>query len=1317
MTATLECTHGLASYGATITCANGRWVGQGACPPAGTRPPPPVGPGPTGATCGLLPTVVNGRYTALNGRGVGTTATLGCNYGFQSSGLGVTKTCTGSGNYASWTPPNTGSCVSASGNGVSTCPSLPVLNGRATYYTEQGQSSVSPSLRGYAQITCNANFNPSSPNNRQTCSTSGTAGMWSGPPVSCVPSTAACPAITVTRGVVHYDLPGFGPPNAQTRRATINCAAGQHLASGAVLESRACVGGQWSPVVPGNSIMCTAPQQQGGASCPALEALHGTVAYDTGSLTAVTRGATVTCESLPFGTVYKTITGGESTHVNCELGQNGVSYVWSFPAGRTANTLCVEFHAQSEMCQPLTIPNGHYMYSNGQTEESTATLVCNPSMVSSNPTVPPRVCHLGQWSPSYPPLTCMSATGGPASTGGLACQALMVAGGTISYTDLIHAHASIAHVTCNTGSTVSNWMHPTQTCGSQAPGQWSTPAVTCVQNGGSTNPFGPPPPPTQTGRCSALPVLHGTVTYNGQVAGAASYGTGEVASIQCNPYYTTTWIYSAQNRHPSRTCTNGVWSGIPISCTGSGLAPPSPTNPFGPPPPPVVGPPCAAVMMNGGTARYSTTPTAVLGRYSYSTGTVATVTCEVGYIVSTGYGTTETQLCSSTGQWTAQLGGPPPTCIIDGGAGGVCASDPCGEYGTCRESPGSVGGYRCACLTQLTTGAQYLGDTCKCLSSQSTCMHGTPTAVEPTFAGGQCTWTCNCAGSGYSGQHCEGSSIHPSTGVGGCNAGSIPTCSNGGTCTAFSIMGASHTQCQCATGWSGDTCTVSGGTGTSSGGNTGINGGGTGATDSCSAMPCQNGGTCIDVFGHFSCTCAAGYGGDTCLEHDTVNDCVHGANPCQHGGICADSFFGFTCQCGTEPSQVFGQPPVEWGGLTCSTSSSGQDNCASQPCMHGGVCQSLFLGNDWTYKCTCPSNVFGTHCEQTDFINDCINFDCCGAGGNCVDLFQSATCTCNPGYSGTSCNTRASPYLTLTAGECDSGSAPAPPQTGGGSTATARLGCTHTGASTCRQGRIEVFNPSGNEWGTVCGHWMWDNDNVANIVCRQLGFAYGTLYTFGVTTQLQQLPVVWGFRRCAGTEASIFQCPQPDGSNPSDPTCNQHSSTTQNNPFGTNNACTGGVDTTCTHAIDQGAVCYSSTEPSQLMPSMAPCQGCKYGCSSGGLSNEHTSGNHNQCASNGQQCAAGQCAAAGAACQPVVFGCIDFYSAQCTYDATSGGGSYDAALAEFAACSEIVPEPQGYCHGALTTAGALRNQDVCLYGSQNNIAFHIRIPFHVFSQG
>ena len=113
-----------------------------------------------------------------------------------------------------------------------------------------------------------------------------------------------------------------------------------------------------------------------------------------------------------------------------------------------------------------------------------------------------------------------------------------------------------------------------------------------------------------------------------------------------------------------------------------------------------------------------------------------------------------------------------------------------------------------------------------------------------------------------------------------------------------------------------------------------------------------------------------------------------------------------------------------------------------------------------------------------------------------------------------------------------------------------------------------------------------------------------------------------------------------------------------------------GVDSSCLHSLDQGAVCFSASEPSQLMPSIQPCQGCKYGCSSGGQAHGHTSGNVNN--------------------QPVIFGCIDFYSAHCNFDATAGGGSYEAALAEFAVCAEAVPEPQGYCHGALPTAGALR---------------------------
>ena len=92
-----------------------------------------------------------------------------------------------------------------------------------------------------------------------------------------------------------------------------------------------------------------------------------------------------------------------------------------------------------------------------------------------------------------------------------------------------------------------------------------------------------------------------------------------------------------------------------------------------------------------------------------------------------------------------------------------------------------------------------------------------------------------------------------------------------------------------------------------------------------------------------------------------------------------------------------------------------------------------------------------------------------------------------------------------------------------------RLSCVHNagaGASTCHmvrssnsrgnpqaftykrcresQGRIEVWQPNAlhvnsgqrGTWGTVCGHWLWENDHLADITCRALGFSSGTLYTF-----------------------------------------------------------------------------------------------------------------------------------------------------------------------------------------------------------------------------
>ena len=85
----------------------------------------------------------------------------------------------------------------------------------------------------------------------------------------------------------------------------------------------------------------------------------------------------------------------------------------------------------------------------------------------------------------------------------------------------------------------------------------------------------------------------------------------------------------------------------------------------------------------------------------------------------------------------------------------------------------------------------------------------------------------------------------------------------------------------------------------------------------------------------------------------------------------------------------------------------------------------------------------------------------------------------------------------------------------------------------------------------------------------------------------------------------------------------------------------------------------------------------------------------------------------------------------------SGAGTYMWAMRAFAECAAVVPEPEGYCHGAISTAAKLANHEVCTGSNQNNedwrgqqsgshadaggattnIGFHIRLPFRVNTAG
>ena len=71
-----------------------------------------------------------------------------------------------------------------------------------------------------------------------------------------------------------------------------------------------------------------------------------------------------------------------------------------------------------------------------------------------------------------------------------------------------------------------------------------------------------------------------------------------------------------------------------------------------------------------------------------------------------------------------------------------------------------------------------------------------------------------------------------------------------------------------------------------------------------------------------------------------------------------------------------------------------------------------------------------------------------------------------------------------------------------------------------------MYNTDKRAWGTVCGHGYWDNNNAADIVCRAQGFAYGTIYTYGTSAALPNLPVVAGYKICMGLEQTLFDCEQ-----------------------------------------------------------------------------------------------------------------------------------------------------------------------------------------------
>ncbi|KAI3385916.1 hypothetical protein SNEBB_005785 [Seison nebaliae] len=292
-------------------------------------------------------------------------------------------------------------------------------------------------------------------------------------------------------------------------------------------------------------------------------------------------------------------------------------------------------------------------------------------------------------------------------------------------------------------------------------------------------------------------------------------------------------------------------------------------------------------------------------------------------------------------------------CEQGGSTSNPCQPNPCLNGGQCYPSgtnaicqcSGLYTGTRCEQMLSVTAGP-----TDPCLSN-------------PCVNGGSCyntggTFICACL-QGFQGTRCESSSMIPTTpsqsaacGAGACEAGQ--TCEQIGVnffCCQSNLQNCVQPKAS------------------------GIN--------SCSTLPCLNGGTCIqDVQNDYRCVCNGEFTGRNCQTKESQLSNFCSSSPCQHGSVCLENVpteFGPTnvCVCA-----------IGYGGEFCE-----RYGCTDGlPCYNNGRC--IAVSGQKPY-CNCTGNFVGDHCDQ---IDQCIGRTCAN-GGNCVN----GACICLPSYTGFSC--------------------------------------------------------------------------------------------------------------------------------------------------------------------------------------------------------------------------------------------------------------------------------------------------------------------------
>ncbi|KAM4722871.1 protein crumbs homolog 1 [Rhinophrynus dorsalis] len=258
-----------------------------------------------------------------------------------------------------------------------------------------------------------------------------------------------------------------------------------------------------------------------------------------------------------------------------------------------------------------------------------------------------------------------------------------------------------------------------------------------------------------------------------------------------------------------------------------------------------------------------------------------------------------------------------------------CSSDPCLNGGKCLDS---LGAFTCTCLPG------FQGDLCEFNVDEC--------ASSPCLNGGHCLdgdsgYTCDCTEVEFIGFHCEAP---------------VPMCwSNPCQNNATCLENSESFTCLCLPGSTGSMCEVD--------------------INECSSQPCLYNSECVELpwsdrmadrsidgvyqeTAGYICNCGKGLTGVHC-EKD-INECE--SNPCQNGGTCENLHGSYSCHCKSSVVDVTG---YYYGGRDCEVLLVG---CEGYTCQNGGSCIPQLKDGEHFHICLCPAGFTGPDClTQTTF--------------------------------------------------------------------------------------------------------------------------------------------------------------------------------------------------------------------------------------------------------------------------------------------------------------------------------------------------------------